>query len=310
MEVQTFWTRVVAGVAITSLTVAVSAGTAAAGTVVEDQSTVAVTAESVQDAIEQLPSALLVEPVESLEQTEGSAVAEVGDGVQIEVPLGASAPVELDFGDAESPIVQISLPEVALEAGGEGEVTEDGVVAFAGDAGAATAVVPTEEGDGGVQMLTVIAEPLAPTSYEYEVEVPDGGSVQLTDDGGAVVLDGAGELLLAVPAPWAKDADGAPVPTRFELSEDGTGLVQVVEHASGEYAYPVTADPIWFVVSMRIFWWAVQRCGAGGSLGAAAAYIGGSRSAWALSGQAAIGCITAFVGDGWKVRQMIRTLRW
>ena len=51
---------------------------------------------------------------------------------------------------------------------------------------------------------------------------------------------------------WARDADGKPVPTRYELR--GSDLVQVVEHTTGNFRYPVTADPWWSTA------WKVVKC--------------------------------------------------
>ena len=111
------------------------------------------------------------------------------------------------------------------------------------------------------------------------------------------MYDDTNTPVLAVPAPWAKDAVGTAVSTHFET--DGESLTQVVDHQTNTaVAYPVVADPIWFVIAPGIFWWAVQRCGAGGLLGAMAAYIDGNRSPWAVSAAGAVGCVSAFIG-GW-----------
>jgi hypothetical protein len=41
--------------------------------------------------------------------------------------------------------------------------------------------------------------------------------------------------------PWAWDADGRDVPTRYIV--EGDTIVQEVDHAGGDYAYPIVADP-------------------------------------------------------------------
>lgn len=70
-------------------------------------------------------------------------------------------------------------------------------------------------------------------------------SLRLTSDGGVEAFDHDGTLIATAPAPWARDAKGTPVPTHFEI--DGTTLIQVVEHRSGEYTYGIVADPdAWF----------------------------------------------------------------
>jgi hypothetical protein len=53
-------------------------------------------------------------------------------------------------------------------------------------------------------------------------------------------------MIATTKAPWATDAAGRSVPTHYEL--DGDVLVQVVEHQSGEFSYPIIADPsVWQV---------------------------------------------------------------
>ena len=54
-------------------------------------------------------------------------------------------------------------------------------------------------------------------------------------------------------APWAKDANGVAVPTHFEI-QDGS-VTQIINHTSGEYTYPITADP-WFGIGLisRVSW--------------------------------------------------------
>lgn len=54
--------------------------------------------------------------------------------------------------------------------------------------------------------------------------------------------------MLVVSSPWAKDTNGTNVPTWFET--DGFSLTQVIDHKSGNFVYPITADPsFWGFVS-------------------------------------------------------------
>ena len=43
--------------------------------------------------------------------------------------------------------------------------------------------------------------------------------------------------------PWARDANGAEVPTHYEIT--GTTLTQIIDHRMEPYAYPIVADPFW-----------------------------------------------------------------
>jgi hypothetical protein len=114
----------------------------------------------------------------------------------------------------------------------------DGTVVYPSNDGSASAVVPTND---GVQVLNTITSPAAPTRYDYNVSVPEGGSVEETADGFVQILDADGKGLFYVALPWAKDASGNSVPTHFEV--EGTKLIQVVGHNTGEFTYPVVADP-------------------------------------------------------------------
>lgn len=118
------------------------------------------------------------------------------------------------------------------------------------------AVQPTAE---GLRALITIESPNAPERFPF----PVGGEVaQLVgqDDGSVLALDADGVLVTSLAPPWARDADGKDVPTRYEL--EGTTVVQVVDHRSGTYAYGITADP-WVVVWFFVRWTvplAINRC--------------------------------------------------
>lgn len=218
-----------------------------------------------------------------------------------DMPVNSIDGVDLTVAGHE---IEVSLP--GQPSSGSGQKLADGTVVYPSDNGAASAVVA---GETSVQMMTIISEASAPAAYTYDVKLPEGGRIELSTDGGATVYDSASTPVLGVPAPWAKDAQGAVVATRFET--DGRSLTQVVDHQNNtSITYPVVADPIWFAIAPAIFWWAVQRCGVGGALGAMAAYVSGDRSPWALSAQGAAGCVASFIG-GWGIlRNMIRLVRW
>lgn len=61
------------------------------------------------------------------------------------------------------------------------------------------------------------------------------------------MLDRNRRELGRIAAPWARDATGRAVPTRYEIR--GSTLVQVVEHRGGNVSYPVVADPsVWKIL--------------------------------------------------------------
>lgn len=95
----------------------------------------------------------------------------------------------------------------------------------------------------------------AATEYRFENAIPSGHTAIMQPDGSIQFINSAGEHSGVIAAPWALDATGLSVPTRYEL--DGSTLVQVVEHHGA--SYPVIADPAWFVVLMYVAIY-VDRC--------------------------------------------------
>ena len=131
-----------------------------------------------------------------------------------------------------------TTPELDL---GRGETLTSNSVAFVGED--VTQVIADKGGESAA-IVTVIDNAGAPTEYAY----PSTGTdrIEIGESGGAFFY--AGEELVGVAlAPWAKDAEGADVPTHYEIN--GGELVQVVEHRGGGFTYPVVADP-WYGESL------------------------------------------------------------
>jgi hypothetical protein len=150
------------------------------------------------------------------------------DGVSVEPESGGSFTIGLPFAaDAE------------LTDGDQGVVYDNGN---------GSSTVPLVKEDGVIQIITTIADESAPVAYVYPLDLPEGGRLELLDDGGALVLDSFGEVVATIDAPWAKDADGKSVPTYYAVV--GDSLVQVVAHGPGD-AYPIVADP-----RVSLGWWA------------------------------------------------------
>lgn len=104
--------------------------------------------------------------------------------------------------------------------------------------GASLAVAPTAT---GTQILVGVESADAPQRYAFELDAPAGFTPRLTADGAVQIADRSGQVAAHVDAPWAVDAAGRRVPTRFEV-RDGA-ITQVVDHRAGDFAYPIVADP-------------------------------------------------------------------
>ncbi|MFF1876151.1 hypothetical protein ACFVXD_45725, partial [Kitasatospora herbaricolor] len=156
------------------------------------------------------------------------------------VTAGARQAVNPDTGDltdvsASSIGFQLPFAAQASDAVAQGP----GVVAYDNHNGSTT--VGVVKADTSVQLNTVINNAQAPTRYDYQVAIPTGAHLSVDSGTGSVQFLGTnGELLGAIDAPWATDANGNPVPTHYEVN--GTTVTQVVGFTSTT-AFPVVADP-------------------------------------------------------------------
>lgn len=180
-------------------------------------------AESV-DFADRLTEIALVEDAVGLESSPLESVAEDG---AVTVGVGAASSLVLELPTAGEPV---------------GEVDGRFLV---GEGDAAFAVTPTRD---GAQVLVGIDSAEAPTRYAFGIDVPDGHAPTIRPDGSVEITDGR-TVVARVAAPWAVDAAGRAVPTRFEVSADG--ITQVVEHRVGRVTYPVVADPKIYACDLR-----------------------------------------------------------
>ncbi|MFJ4175767.1 DUF4258 domain-containing protein [Microbacterium sp. NPDC089696] len=162
----------------------------------------------------------------------------------VQIPLNPAEGIDLHT--SEGPLT-VDLPSVDGEQ--QVVVREDGVVGYVNGDGSST--VPLRRDGGALQLLTVIDSPDAPVEYEYELTLPKDATPILNHDGSVSVESHDGAVLAYVPAPWAKDAVGAAVPTHYEVR--GASLVQVVHHVGA--TYPVVADPFWIPLLRLVAQW-------------------------------------------------------
>lgn len=139
--------------------------------------------------------------------------------------------------------VHLDLPYA--DRAGEASSVSQGVVSYDNKNGSST--IPVAKNDGSLQMVTKIDNRDAPTEYKYVMGVPQGAKLVHQEDGSVLILDGDGNMISAVSKPWAVDAQGAPVDTKYVLQ--GNELIQVISHTSQDYKYPIVADP-WMGVDL------------------------------------------------------------
>lgn len=142
--------------------------------------------------------------------------------------------------------------DVPSEPGAEAAVTKTGdVVVPSANEGAELIIQELDisslnfEAAAARTLITIESREVDPL-FQFTPEVPEGGSLNMDSETGSVIAyDGDGNISSIIAPPWAYDAEGAEVPTWFEV-EDGH-VYQYVDHLSRQFAYPIVADPVWFV---------------------------------------------------------------
>lgn len=162
-----------------------------------------------------------------------AAIGAAFGGTRVTVPVDPARGIDVGF---DGRVVGIELPFDATAS--DAVVERPGIVSF--DNGNGSTTVPVVLAGGGVKIHTVIDGPGAPARYSYDLDLPARATITTEADGALTILDKDGAPLGVVAAPWALDANGAAVPTRYEVA--GTTVTQVVEHST-RHAYPVVADP-------------------------------------------------------------------
>lgn len=94
---------------------------------------------------------------------------------------------------------------------------------------------------GAEQTFDLLNGPESPREYYFPKKVPPGGHMRVNADGSADILDVNGAVVSHEAPPWAYDALGRPVPTWYEVADDGTTLIQHIEPGP-DVLYPIFAD--------------------------------------------------------------------
>jgi hypothetical protein len=140
--------------------------------------------------------------------------------------------------------VTMDLPDVSSA---PVEVTDDGTAVYLGEH---TDVAVQALSSGSVRTQSVLNDRSAASEYVYDF---DGLTPVLKADGSVdLVLPGEGSTVVVgtVAVPWAIDAAGATVSTRYRV--EGSRVVQQVDHTAEDYVYPVVADP-WITLGWRFY---------------------------------------------------------
>ncbi|WP_172387053.1 hypothetical protein [Streptomyces sp. MNP-20] len=197
-------------------------------------------------------------------QTRGDTLVADAAGARVEMPRTGAG--QLTITASTGTRIAIGLPGTA---GAPAHTSAHGTVVYP-QPQAPVDVAAQAGTDGSASALITLKNASAPTEYRFPLGLPDGAHAALLEEGGVVVGDSNGEVAGFFGVPWAKDATGKAVPTRYRL--EGTTLIQSVR-PSASTVYPVVADPKWLDEVVGVVGgvvhntWSSVKCG--GALGAA-----------------------------------------
>lgn len=191
-------------------------------------------------------SAEEADPISANEVFEASPV--VGE-VSLAADQGASIQDNVvtveGYGSKSS--IAVTLP---VSANAENKL-ERGVVVLSDNE--SSSIVPVKLEDGSVAIHSVLHDANAPTTYRYTFELKGGTKLVLDEDsGGVVAVNEEGGVDFLVAPPWATDANGASVPTRYTVA--GNALIQHID-VDRSTAFPVVADPWAGIDLVSSFYW-------------------------------------------------------
>lgn len=95
-------------------------------------------------------------------------------------------------------------------------------------------------GSDGFSVLIEVTSNDSDGVYTFDIGLPNGARLVLTDEGSVDVLGDNRYTLGTFETPWALDANGNNVPTQFKV--DGNSITQTIE-TDENTIYPVVADP-------------------------------------------------------------------
>ena len=172
--------------------------------------------------------------------SDSSPVTEYNNGMTVSLPETADGQVSLSRNGVS---IGIGIPYGQGAANGQN--IGNATTVYSG--GAPKVAVAAQADTTGAREAITITGSNAPTTYAFPLTVPagaslvpdsngDGGySIQSTPSNGVTIQYGK------IGAPWAKDANGNPVPTSYSIQ--GNTLIQTVNFTNST-AFPVVADPM------------------------------------------------------------------
>ncbi len=105
--------------------------------------------------------------------------------------------------------------------------------------------------DGGSQLVINLKDESAPQSYDFVLSEDPTDTIAILSNGGAELKDKEGKVKVSILPPWAKDANGKTLPTKYNAQK--TILTQEIDTSGA--VFPVVADPAWCGQSINSVNW-------------------------------------------------------
>lgn len=175
-------------------------------------------------------------------EVSGDQLQHEGAGFTLAADLDGSNKISLNLESQEVGQEGTVLPLMLQTDNAVGDrVYADDLLTAPAEDSAQTVVQLTET---GVRIMHLLEGPKSPTRFATKLEADKPIDPVFYDETGQVFLhDTDGVFLGEIEPAWAIDAEGRAVPTRYTWEEGH--LVQHVDHTSGDFTYPIVADPTW-----------------------------------------------------------------
>ena len=175
---------------------------------------------------------------------ETAAIADPNFGTQVPVDAAVS-PATIGTSVSDGLVVRTqrgdgSSVEISPKNDVFGHQTSEPSVSYSETSSGETFVATTDGANGRIIANSPDFETARKVAYNTNLEVDD--YLVMLPDGSYNVLNKDGHYVVTLSKPWAMDASGASIDTRFELAGGVLSQVQTIEKST---VYPVVSDPSW-----------------------------------------------------------------
>ena len=172
----------------------------------------------------------------------------VAAAVRVEVPRTSASPIRLSSGDGQSVAIRLPGRGSTVAQSAPSSRTAANARVIGPKATRYANILPdtdstVEDIAGSVKISMITKTATAPRKFSFPLTLPAGSTLRLQRDGSVIALTktASGTRYVAgVKAPYAYDAAGKAVATRFHVS--GTTLTQTIS-PSTHAVYPIGSDP-------------------------------------------------------------------